>query len=87
MLQVQAKYVKCITVTCFYLAAKSVEEDDVRALDSKRFVSVVLLEKQTSEQFWLRGLCLSYNLHNNIIMTYIIMHNEIIRVMPMRGYR
>ena len=51
MLQVQAKYVKCITVTCFYLAAKSVEEDDVRALDSKRFVSVVLLEKQTSEQF------------------------------------
>jgi hypothetical protein len=27
--RVQAKYVKCITVTCFYLAAKSVEEDDV----------------------------------------------------------
>jgi hypothetical protein len=25
----QAKYVKCIAVTCFYLAAKSIEEDDV----------------------------------------------------------
>ena len=33
-LQVRPKYVQCVAISCFYIAAKTLEEDEVGNLDS-----------------------------------------------------
>ena len=51
--QVRPKYLRCVGITCFYLAAKTCEEDEVT-------VTFVLYGKKDWQQIMNKELCTLY---------------------------